>query len=267
MRTIALYSIKGGVGKTTAAVNLADAAARSGTRVLLWDLDAQGAATYCFRIRPHVAGGVRDLVRGSDGLERHVRATDRTGIDLVPADVTLRHLDLHLDRTKKPTRRIHRLLEPLRERYDLVVLDCPPGVTLATESVFAATDVLVVPTVPSTLSRRTLTQLTDLLDELVGRLPGGDGSGHPRMPAVWPFVSMLDRRRSLHHAVVAELIEHVPALLPTPVPTASVVERIGVERAPLAAYAPRHPATAAFDELWAEIARRLWLPPPAAATR
>lgn len=265
MRVIALYSIKGGVGKTTAAVNLADAAARHGTRVLLWDLDAQGAATYCFRVRPHVKGGVGDLVTGSADLARHVRATDRVGVDLVPADVSLRHLDLHLDRTKKPTRRIRRLLDPLRDRYDLVVLDCPPGVTLATEAVFAATDVLVVPVVPSTLSRRTLTQLTDLLAETTAALEGG--STHARTPAVWPFVSMIDRRRRLHHEVVAELTEHVPALLPTAVPTASVVERIGVERAPLAAYEPRHPATLAFEELWAEIARRLWFPPPEHAAR
>lgn len=265
MRVIALYSIKGGVGKTTAAVNVADAAARSGTRVLLWDLDAQGAATYCFRVRPHVAGGVGELVTGSAGLAQHVRATDRIGVDLVPADVSLRHLDLHLDRTKKPIRRIQRSLDPLRDRYDLVVLDCPPGVTLATEAVFGATDVLVVPVVPSTLSRRTLTQLTDLLAEITAAIDVGSRRLHT--PVVWPFVSMIDRRRRLHHDVVAELAAHVPALLPTAIPTASVVERIGVERAPLSAYEPKHPATLAFDELWADIARRLWLPPPDDAVR
>lgn len=249
MKALAAYSVKGGVGKTTAAVNLADAAARTGARVLVWDLDPQGAATYCFRVRPGVVGGARGLVKRSGELAPHVRATDAAGVDLVPADLSLRHLDLHLHRRSSSTHRIGDLLAPLADEYDVAVLDCPPGVTLATEGVIAAVDALVVPVVPSTLSHRTLDQLHELLDELAG--------AGVAPPSVWPFASMVDRRRALHRELLAALASH-PGALTTAVPSASVVERMGVERAPLRAYAPRHAATSAFDALWAELAARLW---------
>lgn len=245
MKALAALSIKGGVGKTTAAVNLADAAARTGARVLVWDLDPQGAATFCFRVRPGVAGGARGLVKRSGELGPHVRATETIGVDLVPADLSLRHLDLHLHRRSSAPHRIRELLAALADHYDVAMLDCPPGVTLASEGVIAAVDALVVPVVPSTLSHRTLEQLTELL-----------GSG-PAVPAVWPFASMVDRRRALHQQLLATLAQH-PGALATAVPAASVVERMGLERAPLQSYAPRHAATHAFDALWAELADRLW---------
>ena len=114
---MATYSIKGGVGKTTSAVNLAYEAACAGTRVLLWDLDPQGAATYFFRIRPGMKGGSERLAGKRGDLAGLVRGTDVRGLDVVPADFTLRHLDLHLDDRKRPTaqladgrKRLHREL-------------------------------------------------------------------------------------------------------------------------------------------------------------
>ena len=118
MKVLATYSIKGGVGKTTTAVNLAHEAARGGARVLLWDLDPQGSATYLVRVKPRLRGGSRRLV--ADGhLADHVRGSDVPGVDVAPADFSLRNLDLHLDGTKRPTRRLRDLLEPLAGRYDL----------------------------------------------------------------------------------------------------------------------------------------------------
>ena len=111
MNTLATYNIKGGVGKTASAVNLAYLAARDGRRTLLWDLDPQGAASYLFRIKPKVKGGARALVRGKRPLEEAVKVTEYDGLDLVPADFTYRNLDLVLDEAKKPTQRIARLLD------------------------------------------------------------------------------------------------------------------------------------------------------------
>jgi chromosome partitioning protein len=246
VKVLAAYSIKGGVGKTTVAVNLAHEAARTGARVLLWDLDPQGAATFFVRVRPFVKGGAERLAGRKGSLARHVRATDIDGLHVVPADFSLRHLDLHLDSGKQPRRRLGRLLEPLGGRYDLAIVDCPPGITLTSESVFGAVDVLLVPTIPTTLSQRTLDQLAGFLTEL--RDP----------PTLLAFGSMVDRRKRLHREVVDQLAAGPHRFLPTVVPNSSVIERMGVERAPVGLFAPRTPAAASFRALWDDVARRLW---------
>src|SRR5690606_24676601 len=150
-RVLATYNIKGGVGKTSAAVNLAALAAREGDPTLLWDLDPQGASTFLFRIRPKVKGGGAKLVRGKSDVDALLRGTDVEGLDLLPADFSYRHMDLALDESAKPTRRLRKVLAPLAEHYDLAVLDCPPSISLVSESVFDAADALLVPLIPSTL--------------------------------------------------------------------------------------------------------------------
>ncbi len=245
MKVVATYNIKGGVGKTATAVNLAYEAARSGNRVLLWDLDPQGAATFFFRIKPSVKGGAKQLVSSSGSLGTHIRSTDHIGLDLVPADFSMRNLDLHLDDRKRPTRRIAALLEPLADQYDIAILDCPPGITLASESVFAACDALLVPTIPTTLSMRTLDQLVNFLADT-------------DRPSVLPFVSMIDRRKKLQRDFLEELFERMPAHLPTVIASTSIIERMGIERAPVATFAPRSQSALAYRQLWVDIAGRLW---------
>jgi len=106
MKTVALYSIKGGVGKTSSAVNLAFNAARSGYRTLIWDLDPQAASSYYFRIQPKVKGGSKDLIAGKRPLDGLIKATDFDKLDLLPADFSFRNMDLVLDTKKKPTRQL-----------------------------------------------------------------------------------------------------------------------------------------------------------------
>ena len=106
MKVLASYNIKGGVGKTATAVNLAHLAAAEGARVLVWDLDPQGATSFYFRVKPKVKGGSRGLVRGKRALDDAVKGTDFDHLDLVPADFSYRNMDLELDATKKPTRRL-----------------------------------------------------------------------------------------------------------------------------------------------------------------
>jgi chromosome partitioning protein len=246
MKTLATYSIKGGVGKTTTAVNLAYQATIAGNRVLLWDLDPQGAATFFFRVRPRVKGGAERLVGNKGALEPHIHATDHPGLHIVPADFSLRHLDLHLDDTKHPTKRLATLLRPLADSYDVAILDCAPGITLTSESIFAAVDALLVPTIPTTLSQRTLDQLNGfLVDEHDG-------------PLVLPFASMVDRRKKLQRDTVVALRDGTPGFLTTVIPNASIVERMGLERRPLGAYAPRDPAAIAYRNLWTEITTLVW---------
>jgi chromosome partitioning protein len=247
MKVLATYSIKGGVGKTTAAVNLAALAASRGWRVLLWDLDPQGAATYLFRISPRVKGGGRALIDRRRELTDVLRGTDIPNLDLVPADFRYRHLDLLLDATRKPTRRLRQVVRPLRDDYDWVFLDCAPGVSLVTEGIFSATDALLVPVIPSTLSVRTVDQLTTFIAE------AGTAA---RTPELIAFFSMVDRRKRLHRDIVDQLPRDRPGLFAeTTIPAAAVVERMGVERLPLTKMTPAHTASRRFAELWDEIER------------
>jgi cellulose biosynthesis protein BcsQ len=246
VKVAATYSIKGGVGKTTAAVNLAFEAARAGARVLVWDLDPQGAATFLFRVRAKVKGGSERLVSAEGELAPHLRGSDLSSVHVVPADFSLRHLDVHLEGTKRPIERLAGLLEPLQAHYDLALLDCPPSISLASESVFRAADALLVPVVPATLASRTLGQLVDFLDE------------QDDAPLVLPILSMVDRRKTLHRELVESLTDTWPDVLRTPIPNAAVLERMGVQRAPVGVYAPGSAAATAYRELWGEVAARLW---------
>jgi cellulose biosynthesis protein BcsQ len=245
MKVIATYNLKGGVGKTSTAVNIAHLAARDGLRTLLWDLDPQGAATFTFRIKPRVKGGSKALVRRRTALDRAIKGTDFDRLDLVPADFSYRNMDLHLDAQKKPVRRLRRLLTPLSDEYDVVVLDCPPSISLVSESIMDAADLLLVPLIPATLSMRTFAQLDEFL-------AGFDG----RAPRVLGFFSMVDARRRLHRDVIEELSAD-PAMLATAIPAASDVERMGRLREPIAVSAPSGRAGRAYEALWAEIGARL----------
>jgi chromosome partitioning protein len=246
MKVIATGSIKGGVGKTSSSVNLAYEATRSGARVLVWDIDPQGSATYLLRVEHRLAGGgAKRLVAAGGQLAPHVRATAIPGLHLLPSDLSLRFLDRHLDAAGKPRRRIDALLRPLGEAYDLVILDCPPGASLAIESVLRAADVLLIPVVPTTLAMLTLVQFEDIVARRSHR------------PELLAHVSMLDRRKRLQREIVEELLER-PETLSTVVPNASVVERMGPARAPVALFAPRSSAAEAYRQLWQELAARLW---------
>ncbi len=244
MRTLATYNIKGGVGKTTTAVNLAYLAARGGRRTLLWDLDPQGAASYLLRVRPRVKGGGKALIRGKTSLDQAVKPTELDRLDLVPADFTYRNLDLALDAVKKPTRQIARLLAPLAGDYDVAFLDCPPGISLVSENVARAADLLLVPLIPTTLSVRTLEQLTEFLT----------GLDHP--PDLFPFFTMVDGRKRLHREVVEQLHRDRRDVAATVIPALSVVEQMAVHRAPLPTFAPRSRVTRSYEELWAEVRAR-----------
>jgi hypothetical protein len=132
MTVYATYNIKGGVGKTSTAVNLAYLAARSGRRVLLWDLDPQGAATFLFRVKPQVKGGGQGLVSGKRPVNDALKATDFDNLDLLPADFSYRNMDL--DDAKKRTGRLDQLLSGLADDHDVAFLDCPPSVSLVSEN-------------------------------------------------------------------------------------------------------------------------------------
>ena len=245
-RVLATYNIKGGVGKTSAAANLAYLAALDGARTLLWDLDPQGASTYLFRIRPKVKGGGRKLVRGKSDIAALIKGSDHERLDLLPADFSYRHMDLALDGSKRPTRRLARVLAPLAGDYEYIFLDCPPSISLVSESVFEAADALLVPLIPATLSSRTFEQLERVAMKRA-----------ENAPQLLGFFSMVDRRKRLHREVMDRLASENPRLLQTSIPASAEVERMGTHRTVIAQFAPRSRAARAYLELWSEVRGRI----------
>ena len=253
MRIYATYNIKGGVGKTTTAVNLAYLAAADGLRTILWDLDPQGAATFMFRVKPRVKGGGKALIRGKRALDEAIKGTDFANLDLIPADFTYRNMDLLLDTEGKgssagsgsggkTSRKLGKLLAPLADEYDAVFLDCPPSISLVSENVLHAADLIVVPLIPTTLSVRTLDQLIEFVADFNGHRPG-----------IFAFFSMVDRRKKLHREITQDLFPERAQVAVTPIPYLSMIENMSVERAPVAVYAPRSTAARAYRALWAEV--------------
>jgi len=241
MKILASYSIKGGVGKTASAVNLAYLAAEQGYRTLLWDLDPQGASSYYFRIKPKVKIGSKKLISGDYSLDDFIKGTDFENLDLLPADFSYRNLDLDLEANKKPTQRLQKLLKPLNEQYDIVFLDCPPNISLLSEAVFQASEILISPIIPTTLSLRTLEQLQQFIKK------------NPlKNLQLLAFFSMVDKRKALHKEII-ESFASKEFMLNTSIPNASEVERMGIERQPLAAYANKSRVAMAYQLLWQEI--------------
>ena len=238
MRSIGIFSVKGGVGKTALAVNLAHISTTlSKRRTLLWDLDAQGAATWTLRLAAAPNSSARKGIAGG-ALAPLVQNTEFAGLDVLAADRSLRNLERQLAEDDK-SKRLRKLLKSLDREYDRIILDCPPGLTELADQVFRAVDLLVVPMVPSPLSIRAFDQLVDHL----GRMKDA--------PPILPVFTMVDRRKALHRDTVATWPAR-PAI-----PYAAAIEAMAVSRLPVMARSTSSPAARALGDLWIEIERTL----------
>jgi cellulose biosynthesis protein BcsQ len=243
MKIIALYNIKGGVGKTAACVNLAYSCAKSGLKTLLWDLDSQGAASYYLNVKPEVKGGTKRLFKTKE-IGKLVKETDIEYLDLLPADFSYRHMDLFLDSEKKPKKRMSEFLTRFEDDYDVLFLDCPPSFSLVSENVFKSADIMLVPLVPTTLSLRTYEQIIEYVGE------------HKKLDLkLMPFFSMVDKRKKLHVDTMLDDKNRITGVLQTAIPYLSIIENMGVHRAPVGMFARKSQAAILFDQLWKEIVR------------
>ncbi|MDF3129043.1 ParA family protein [Kiritimatiellaeota bacterium B1221] len=242
MSIIALYSSKGGVGKTASAVNLSYYAARAGNRTLLIDLDQQGASGYYFRIRSSGKSDARAVMKGKSGALEAIRETDYPGLHLLPAHRAYRNFDAVLDGMKRSKSRLADFVSEVSGDYDQVVLDCPPTLSHVAENIFKAADVVLIPVIPTTLSLRTYEQLKVFFDQK-----------DYKKKKLRPFFSMVEKRKRLHQDSVETLRASEKRLLKTMIPYCAQVEAMGVHREPVLAYAPRHAASMAFRNLWKEV--------------
>ncbi len=246
MQTLAVYSMKGGVGKTAASVNLAYWAAQSGLKTLLIDLDPQGASSFYFRIKPAKKNWGQRFFKAYQHLLKQIKASDYENLDVIPAHLSFRHFDIILNGLNKRKSRLQKILKGLRKEYDLVILDCPPSIGQLSETVFSASDLLLVPVIPTTLSERTFEQLLAFFKQ----------EGYPKKK-ILPFFSLVQQQKSLHKNTQDKLRKTYPSFLKTVIPFSADVENMGEERAPVDQFASGKAANTAFRDLWKEVAGHL----------
>ena len=246
MTILALYSNKGGVGKTAAAVNLAYLAAQSGLTTLICDLDPQASTTYYFRVKPKLKPQAKGLVTGRKPIDRSIKGTDYENLDLLPADFTHRNLDITFNQQKRRKQRLRMVLDPLRQEYDLIILDSPPTINILAENIFNAVDHLLVPLIPTTLSVRTHAQLLSFLKDNRFRSAG-----------VYTFLSLVDGRKKMHSEIAIWARNNFDGVLQSVIPYLSHIEQMGIYRQPVAAFARASRASKAYQDLWEEIYQEL----------
>ncbi|HDL17848.1 MAG TPA: ParA family protein [Bacteroidetes bacterium] len=242
MKTIALYSIKGGVGKTAAAVNLAYFAAQEGFQTLLCDLDPQGSTSFYFRIRPAKKYNSVKFLRGGEKLAGYIKGTDYAHLDLLPADFSFRNLDIALHEMKKPRKKFGKILSPFDREYEYLFLDCPPNITLASENVFRAADLICVPLIPTTLSLLAFEKLIEFIK-----------TSKINRKKIYVFFSMVEKRKKLHRESIARFKENNPRVFLTKIPYSTDIEKMGVHREPAACSKPKSAAADSYRQLWREI--------------
>ncbi len=177
-------------------------------------------------------------------------------MDLLPADFSYRNFDVHLSDRKNPTERLLKMSRSLRDVYSVLFLDCAPGISLLSENVLRAADAIIVPLLPTPLSVRMLVQLQDFITR----------NGWTDLMLL-PFFSMVDRRKSLHHEIIANTREQFPTMLVAEVPYSSEIERMTLRRAPIPASAPRSAGALIYTALWTEVSLSVWPPSAGRAVR
>lgn len=241
MVTLAIYNLKGGVGKTAASINLAYASAKEGFKTLVWDLDPQGSSSFYLGAKSTVKNESRKILNSELDLHSAIQTTAYENLDIIPADISARHADILLNEMKQSKRKLLSLLSALKNEYDIVILDSPPGISVLHDAVFVAADWVLMPNIPTTLSIRSFETVNDYFKE-----------NDLDRSKIKCFFSMVDHRKNLHHEVMSEFYKD-KYFLKSYIPYLSDVEKMGVHEAPIETFAASSYAAQCYRDLWKEI--------------
>ncbi len=223
MITIALYNLKGGVGKTTSAVNLAYLFAKSQKNTILWDWDPQGAASWYFDADQNKTKSIRLLDKGVE-IGRLKKSSPFENLTIVPADLSLRHSDTAFDNISSPKRHLKKLIAAIGEDADVVIFDCPPTLSPTMEHLLGDIDLVLTPCIPTPLSIRAAEQVSEFFEKT---------KNPPKKIAA--FFTQVDRRRKLHQELVLKPPKTLHFLKPW-IAYSSKVERMSLQKTPLLSY-------------------------------
>ena len=241
MTTYAFYNQKGGVGKTAAIVNLSHLAAADGWRTLLWDLDPQGAAGFYFQVDAALKNGAKKLLNNELDLANAIQPSGYENLDIIPSDLSARNADVVLSEIKQGKRRLKAALATIKNDYDIIMLDCPPGLSVLHDNIFQAADWILAPNIPTTLSLRSFDTVVEYFGQ--NNLDANKLKG---------FFSMVDHRKNLHNEAINTHYRD-KGFLKNYIPYLSDVEKMGQQLAPVESFAKGSYAAQCFRDLWKEI--------------
>ncbi len=241
MTTIALYNLKGGVGKTASCVNLSYLAAADNYKTLLWDIDPQGSSTFYYKVKPKSHPGIKKLITKDADLENAIMSSDFEMLDVIPADNSAKSFDIMVEEMKGNKNRLKQVIKQLQADYDFLFIDCPPGFSALSENIFNAADIVLMPVIPTTLSIRTYGMVKTYFKEK-----------DVDLAKMMCFFTMADLRKTMHNDIMNELYKD-KRFFQNYIPYLSDVEKMGVHHAPIMEFANSSYAAKCYRELWTEI--------------